>query len=134
MEVLTDRGIAPQKALETATAIAADLVKPVLEKIDPYDLGAFSLDNKLAINYCKEVSRPSDLNKKTQRKAYYKSLVEDYPVHEFAIDLAEAQAIKLSVIEAPTDLDELFDKFRLCTPKVTSYVGLVPSLNEEKPV
>ena len=134
MEVLTDRGLAPQKALETGIAIATDLVKPVLEKIDPYDLGAFSLDNKLALNYCKEICRPSDSNKKTQRKAYYKSLVEDYPVHEFAIDFAEAQALNLAVIEAPTELDDLFDKFRPCTPKVKSYVGLVPPLNEEEPV
>jgi hypothetical protein len=134
MEVLIDKRIAPQKALETATAIAADLVKPVLEKIDPYDLGAFSLDNKLAISYCQEVARPSDLNKKTQRKAFYKSLVQDYPVHEFAIDLAEAQAIKFAVTEAPIDLDDLFDKFRLCAPRVNSYVGLVPSLTKEEPL
>jgi hypothetical protein len=104
MEVLTDRGIAPQKALETSTSIAADLVKPVLEKIDPYDLGAFSLDSKLALSYCKEVARPSDPNKRTQRKAFYKSIVEDYPAHEFAIDFEEAQALKFVVTVAPMQL------------------------------
>lgn len=127
MEVLTDRGIAPQKALDTAVTIASDLVKPVLEKIDPYDLGAFSLDNTLAVNYCKEIARPSDTKKRTQRKAYFKSLVEDYPAHEFAIDVQEAQNLKLAVTEAADDLDDSFDDFRLGVSKVKSYVGLVPS-------
>lgn len=127
MEVLTDRGIAPQKALETSVEIATNLVKPVLEKIDPYDLGAFSLDNKLAINYCKEVARPPDPNRKTQRKAFYKSLVEDYPVHEFAIDFGEAQAINLAVSQPPVDLEVVFDKFRVIASKIKSYVGLVPA-------
>jgi hypothetical protein len=126
MEVLTGKGIAPQKALETAVAIASDLVKPVLEKIDPYDLGAFALDNKLAVTYCQEVSRPADSNKKTQRKAFYKSVVEDYPAHEYAIDLLEAQALNMSVSEAPAELEDLFDSFRQRTPK--SYIGLVPSV------
>lgn len=126
MEVLTDRGIAPQKALETAVTMASDLVKPVLEKIDPYDLGAFSLDNKTAINYCQQVARPSDVSRITQRKAYYKSLVEGYPVHEFAIDLLEARSLKLAVSEAPDDLENLFDGFRSLVPKLEYYVGLVP--------
>jgi serine dehydrogenase proteinase len=127
MEVLTNRGIAPQKALDTAVTIASDLVKPVLEKIDPYDLGAFSLDNTLAVNYCKEIARPSDSNKHTQRKAFFQSLVEDYPAHEFAIDVQEAKSLKLSVTEATDDLDDAFDDFRRAVSKVKSYVGLVPS-------
>jgi hypothetical protein len=125
MELLTDRKISPQKALEISVAVATDLVKPVLEKIDPYDLGAFSLDNRLALNYCEGIARPIGLNK-TQRRAFYKSLVEDYPAHEFAIDFAEAQALRLSVSSATVELEDLFDRFRTCVGKVKSYIGLVP--------
>jgi hypothetical protein len=129
MEVLTDRGIAPQKALETATAIAVDLVKPVLEKIDPYDLGAFSLDNRLAIEYCKEIARPATPVKSTQRKAFFKSLVEGYPAHEYAIDLIEAQALNFVISEAPEDLEDLFDSFRLRVAKIKTYIGMLPPLD-----
>jgi Serine dehydrogenase proteinase len=130
MEVLTDKGIAPQKALETAVTIASELVKPVIEKIDPYDLGAFSLDNTLAINYCKEVARHSDSVKQSQRKAYYKSLVQGYPVHEFAIDLVEAQNLKLTVSEPTEDVDDLLDLFRVYATRTETYIGLVPPAEE----
>jgi len=131
MEVLADRGIAPQKALETSISIATDLVRPVLEKIDPYDLGAFSLDNRLALEYCKQVARPAEPKKRAQRKAYYKSLVEEYPAHEFAIDFMEAQALNLTVSQADIALEDIFDKFRTCVARVRSYVGLVPPPSQE---
>ena len=126
MELLMTRGVEPEKALETASRLAADLVRPVLEKIDPYDLGAFSLDNRLAVTYCKEISRPEDKAKKTQRKAAYQSIVEYYPSHEFAIDLAEAESLRIKVSEPPFELDELFDQLRPKLAGITTYVGLVP--------
>lgn len=125
MVLFTDRGIAPEKALETSAVMATNLVRPVLEKIDPYDLGAFSLDNRLARDYCEAIARPTGSNQ-TQRKALFQSLVEDYPAHEFAIDFTETQALRLNAAVASSDLEDIFDKFRNCVVRVKSYVGLVP--------
>jgi hypothetical protein len=127
MEVLTDRGIAPQRALETAVTVSSALVKPILESIEPYDLGAFSLDNRLAITYCKEIARPANTSLKTQRRAMYRSLVEWYPAHEFAIDVVEAESIRLKVSFPSQEVEELFDEFRAKTSSVETYIGLVPS-------
>ncbi len=126
MELLMDRGVAPQKALDTASRLAADLVRPILEEIKPYDLGAFSLDSRLALTYCREIARPTDSAKKTQRTALIKSLVEWYPTHEFAIDIAEAESLRLKVSEPTPELDETFDQFRLQVAAVKAYIGLVP--------
>jgi hypothetical protein len=130
MELLTDRGLAPQKALETATQLAQELARPILEKIEPYDLGAFSLDSRLAETYCKEIARPADRSKKTQRKAAYKSLVVYYPAHEYAIDLEEAQSLRFQVSEPSSELDQLFDQLRPKLAGVKSYIGLVPPQEE----
>ena len=70
------------------------------------------------------------MNKKTQRKAFYKSLVEDYPSHEFAIDFREAQALNFAVVQASTELEDMFDEFRLCAGRVRSYLGVVPMKQE----
>jgi hypothetical protein len=126
VETLLNQGVAPQKALETASKFAAALVRPILEKIEPYDLGAFALDSKLAVEYCRAIARPSDRMKKTQRRAFFKSLVEDYPAHEFAIDITEAQALRLNVSEPQLELDESFDHLRSKVVGVKSYIGLVP--------
>jgi hypothetical protein len=126
MEVLTDRGVTPQKALETASTISGALVRPILEKIEPYDLGSFALDNRLALTYCSRIAKPSDSEKRTQRRASHKSLVEFYPAHEFAIDLAEAQSLRLEVSEPSDDIDKSIDKLRGFLPGIKTYVGLVP--------
>jgi hypothetical protein len=130
MEALTERGLAPQKALETATRLAQELARPILEKIEPYDLGAFSLDSRLAQTYCREIARPSNTSKKTQRKALYKSLVEYYPAHEYAVDLDEAQSLRFQVSEPTPELDDLFDQLRPILLRVKTYIGLVPSEGE----
>lgn len=131
MEVLVNRGVAPQKALDTASRLAAELVRPILEEIKPYDLGAFSLDSRLALTYCREIARPTDRSKKTQRTALVKSLVEWYPTHEFAIDIAEAESLRFKVSEPTPELDESFDQFRLQVAAVKAYIGLVPPALEE---
>jgi hypothetical protein len=126
MEQLTNRGVAPQKALETAGKLATELARPVLEKIEPYDLGAFALDSKLAVTYCKDVARPSEPRKKTQRRALYRSLVEDYPAHEYSIDFGEAQVLKFNVSEPTLEIDNLFDELRPQISGLDTYIGLVP--------
>lgn len=105
--------------------MSVELSRPILDKIDPYDLGAFSLDNELAVHYCRRVASPADAAKKTQRGARYNDLVENYPAHEFVIDIDEAKSLGLAV-SAPDDaLDSLFESVRPHLEGFHIYVGLI---------
>lgn len=131
MRFLTQRMVAPRPSLETSARLAVDLARPILEKIDPYDLGAFSLDSNLAINYCRRVATPSDSNKKTQRNVNFKLLVENYPAHEFVIDIEEARSLGFSVCSPEDQLDVLFNELRPHLEELREYVGLVPAADEK---
>lgn len=130
MSHLLGRGVAPQTALEVASKMAAALVDPVLNKLDPYDLGAFQLDSNLAREYCRRICDPADKGKITQRKANYRALVEQYPAHEFRIDIAEAQTLGIEASEADQVINELLDNLRFPLGNLSFYIGLVPPYTE----
>lgn len=126
--------VAPQPALDTATKLAAELAQPILEKIEPYDLGAFALDSAVAKGYCSRLCTPAPAHKAVQAKADHGALVERYPAHEFVIDLDEATALGLNAEQPPEALDVLFERLRpfLSVPvedriEELFYVGLVPA-------
>lgn len=127
MHFLVDhQGVEPHLALETASKISTSLVAPIMEHVEPYDLGMFSLDSRMATEYCSRIARPSDSAKKSQRLVEPRALVEMYPAHEFLIDFEEAKALGFT-IEEPTDqVDKLFDDVRLRFTDEDTYIGLVP--------
>jgi hypothetical protein len=125
------RGVAPQRALEASSQFAAQLVRPILEKVEPYDLGAFALDSSLAISYCQRIATPTDPAKQSQRNVVYRYLVERYPAHEFAIDLAEAKALGFNISEPSQTLDNLFDELRPHLQTIETYVGLISDTTKE---
>ncbi len=126
MQFLLERKVAPPRALETSASFSHALLKPILSKIEPYDLGAFSLDSQLAKEYCKNISNPSNDAKKTQQNVKFRAIVELYPAHEFAIDIDEARELGFNVSEPEMELDQLFDEMRPWLSDVKSYIGLVP--------
>lgn len=104
--------------------MATSFIAPILGKIEPYDLGAFSLDSVVAIEYCKRITNPSDKAKKTQRSVDPHTLVEKYPAHEFVIDLEEARALNFNVSEPEAAIDSLFCELRPHL-KVKKFVGTI---------
>ena len=128
MKFLFARNVAPKPALETSCNFGSHLVQPILGKIDPYDLGAFSLDITLSKHYCARIANPPDAQKKTQRKVIVGDLVERYPAHEFVIDLEEAKALNFNVVEPAAELDALFDEARAVLNDIDQYIGFVPSI------
>jgi serine dehydrogenase proteinase len=126
MEFLLERGVAPHLALETACTLAIRMVEPIAGKIEPYDLGAFALDSKVALEYCRSVANGRDSAKKSQRTVDPQKLVEGYPHHEFAIDLEEARALNFVVSEPTPAIEALFDEVRPHVEEVHRYVGFVP--------
>jgi hypothetical protein len=130
MRFLLERRIAPKPALDSASQLAFHLVQPILSKIEPYDLGSFALDSRLAVQYCERVGNPDNPAKKTQRAVSYRKLVEQYPAHEFVIDMEEAKALEFNVAAPAPDVDALFDELRPHLEKVEVYIGFVPVLEE----
>jgi hypothetical protein len=125
--------VAPQPALDTASKLAVQIVQPILEKIEPYDLGAFALDSSLAMDYCRRICNPPEGPKKTQRNANFRSLVEKYPAHEFVIDIAEAPSLGLNVCEPTEEVNDLFDELREHLDDVHTFVGLITDDEDQKP-
>ncbi len=125
MSFLLEHGIAPELALETSSRVAVELAAPILSKIEPYDLGAFSLDIRVATEYCRRVSDPASAAKVTQRAVRPRVLVENYPTHGFVIDLEEARALNFNVCEPAPEVEELFSELRAKLAKVDKYFGLV---------
>jgi hypothetical protein len=136
MNFMQDHLVAPGPALEAAKALSMELARPMLEKIEPYDLGAFALDSSLARFYCQRVCQPTEPHKKTQRAADYRALVDKYPSHDFVIDKSEAETLGLDICEPSEALDDLFDELRDFLTEFddaghrarenTGYIGLVP--------
>lgn len=128
--LLRQQNVAPQPALETASKMAIQLTQPILEKIDPYDLGAFALDSGLATDYCRRVCAPAEGEKRTQRGAKFRTLVERYPAHEFVIDFSEAATLGLTVDEPTENLEDLFDELGPYLDILSTFIGLVPASQE----
>ncbi len=130
MRYLLEHQVAPQPAVDAARQLAVEFFKPILGKIEPYDIGAFALDSNLVKDYCRRICDPVDDQKRTQRTANYSSLVERYPAHEFFIDREEARALGLNVCEPQEALEDLFDELRPYLNKTHSFIGLIPSHEE----
>lgn len=128
MKELLRQGVTPKHALENSIEIATRVARPLLERIEPYDLAALRLDSRLALLYCERVARPTDPSKKTQREVNYRDLVEYFPAHEFAIDIAEAgDDLKFNVSEPDRKIEDIFDDLRPELERSRAYIGLVPS-------
>ena len=132
MHFLLRKGVAPQTALRTARSVSTRLVSPILDKIDPYDLGSFALDSSLAVQYCQRICEPDDEAAHAQEDVEYTKLVEDYPAHEFVIDRAEAQNLGFRIEEPDIELEELFSKAGDGLKKVQRYLGFVPRDRKEE--
>lgn len=131
MAFLLQKQIAPKPALDVASSFAFHLVQPLLSKIEPYDIGSFALDSKLAMHYCERIAKPHDPTKHTQRNANYRKLVEEYPAHEFTIDLEEAKALGFAVSAPDPELEALFDELRPLLDDVETFIGFVPEAEGE---
>lgn len=126
MEFLLRHGVNPQLALETATNLAIHLAEPILGQIQPYDLGAFALDSKVALEYCRRIINPADKSRKTQRGVNPKILVEAYPAHAFVIDFEEVRELHFAVSLPEPAIDALFDELRPLLDSLDEYIGIVP--------
>ena len=133
MHELLRQGVAPQRALESSIEIATRVARPLLERIEPYDLAALRLDSRLARLYCERVARPTDESKQTQRNANYEALVEFFPAHEFAIDIVEARdGLKFNVHEPDDKIESIFDELRPKLSRAEAYIGLFPADSPSK--
>jgi hypothetical protein len=125
MLFLLDKRVTHKLALESAAEISVELVRPILERIEPFDLGAFALDSRVATEYCTRIANPANRCKQTQRTVNPKALVENYPAHEFVIDYEEALALGFKAALPAPEIDYLFDALRPHLDRLKKYIGLI---------
>jgi hypothetical protein len=126
MLFLLDKRVTHKLALESAAKVSVDLIRPILERIEPFDLGAVALDSRVAIEYCTRIANPANPAKQAQRGVSAKALVENYPAHEFVIDYEEAGSLGFSVALPAPEIDFQFDALRRHLGRLRKYIGLIP--------
>lgn len=117
----------PTLALKTSSELATQLVSTPLEKLEPYDLGAFALDSEVAKQCCQRILQPTAPNRKTQRNVKAETLVEVYPTHFFVIDREEAEQIGFDVSAPPQLLELILEELAVHLEELEKLVGLVPA-------
>jgi hypothetical protein len=124
VEFLVNRKVPPHIALETATVLSKVLIEPIAGRVDPSDLGRFSADSAMALDYCTRIAKPDDPGRRTQRNVDLYTLTRAQAGHEFLIDVDAAKALKFEAVEADAELEDLFDELRPLLAKASKYLGL----------
>ncbi len=124
VDFLVERKVPPEAALEVASRLSARFVEPIVSRINPGDIGIFSINGAMAVDYCRRISTPSDATKRTQRNVDPEELIR-CPGHEFAIDFEAARRLNFAVSDAAPELEELFDELRPLLEEVDQYIALI---------
>lgn len=127
MLFLLRQGLDAAMALKSSGELAGRLVSTPLQKVEPYDLGAFALDSDVAKQCCGRVLRSTAPDRKTQRRVKPETLVELYPTHSFVIDREEAEEIGFEVSPPPQVLEPIFEEVAEHLKEVEKLIGLVPA-------
>ena len=80
----------------------------------------------MSTEYCNRICDPVDGDRVPQRGVDYGKLAEQYPAHEFVIDVAEAESLGFHVTEASDRLEELFAEEDVALESSQLFVGFVP--------
>lgn len=94
--------------LPSALSFVADMMRPLLEKIDTVHYSQMSRQLKVAEEYAFRLLRPTYAPDEARRIARH--LVHQYPEHEFIIDADEARAVGIKAVDPSTPVAELLDK------------------------
>ena len=87
-------GLSVKEALRDSVPLVTGLMRPILEKIDPLDMGGHRRDLAVAEEYAKRMLM---LTGNADARKIVRRLVWEYPSHDFYIDIHEALEIGLPV-------------------------------------
>ena len=91
-----------------AQRYVADMMRPLLEKIDVVDYSKKSRTLKVGEEYAIRLMQASYGRPTAERIARY--LVEKYPDHGFVIDATEARAVGIKIAKNTPDLEKVFGR------------------------
>ena len=94
--------------VQYAQRYVADMMRPLLEKIDVVDYSKKSRTLKVGEEYAIRLMQASYGRPTAERIARY--LVEKYPDHGFVIDATEARAVGIKIAKNTPDLEKVFGR------------------------
>lgn len=117
-------GMSIKEALRDSVPLVSALMRPILEKIDPVEMGGYRRAIAIGEEYA---NRMLKLTKNPNAAKIIEKIVWGYPSHDFCIDLDEAKGLGLPVERLDQSQDRrlvaaIFDIER------DHYHGFVPSL------
>lgn len=130
-------GISLKDGLKDSIPLVSGLMRPIFAQIDPIEMGEHRRALAISEHYAK---RMVALVGNPNATSIVRSLVWDYPSHDFCIDVEEAKQLGLPVESLPTDQDKLLTTALLEVENdETSYQyhGFAPpkaATNQQRPV
>lgn len=97
MTLMINGGMDIPFAVEAARPLVADIVTPLYQRVNPYDLGEARRNLSIGEEYSKIVMRRYSYRERIEQdiEKIVSTLVWGYPSHSFVIDVTEAQRIGL---------------------------------------
>jgi ATP-dependent protease ClpP protease subunit len=96
--------------------LTANLLMPIIEKLDPWVLGNFERSNMVAVQYAEKLLGKYMLNGEPNEKVkeMTKKLTEGYYSHGYGIDVDESKDIGINVIDPEPDLwDDIWSLYSI---------------------
>ena len=90
--------------LRDAVPLVTGLMRPIMEQINPIEMGGYRRAIAISEEYAK---RMLAISGNPKARAIVRRMVWEYPAHDFCIDFDEAKEIGLPVERLPMDQDKL---------------------------
>jgi hypothetical protein len=100
-----------RELLPIASHFVAEMMQPMLDKIDSVEFTKHSRILKVAEEYAGRLLRHAFPKPEAERMSM--TLTADYPDHDFVIDFEEADEIGLQVVKPPDDLREVMNRLAI---------------------
>jgi hypothetical protein len=121
-------GLSSKSTMQEAVRLAEATIGKVYSNVSPFELGSAGRMLDVMQKYCLRIMQKSYKAKsEAQRAKIAKSLVWDYPTHDYYIDFNEATQIGLLASEAPDNIQMLLDE-------LAAHYGKTPCLGVALPI
>lgn len=115
-------GMSIKEALKDSVPLVAALMQPIMQQIDPVEMGGYRRAIAIGEEYAK---RMLALTGNPDAAEIVQGMVWGYPTHDFCIDFDEAERLGLPIERLPDSHEQILAKALVSTDR-DSYYGFAP--------